>query len=275
MESFKKKLPMLIAVILVLILVLLLVENWTGYRLNKKDGEYYIDLGNKIVPVAALPPFKEIEDIANYGIRFQSVAEMVYDISVGNFTEDELAALSFFSYRDGEEAGLKAPDISNLYEPCLPSKYKSYGINWSIYSSNYSFYVLNKKQTTSLVNIIFIPEASYSFNVDELVNFESLSEERNRVILEKTYDEERNATAFVYRRGTNTREYKDIIYQIEKEDTILTVKEYYLDESLEKIKYIKIYGSCDGQYFEIMVYGIKDPPSLEWVSQFGLKKFEP
>jgi len=274
MESFKKKLPILIAVILVLILILLLVENWTGYRLNKKDGEYYIDLGNKLVPVAALPMTTEIEAL-QYGVRFQSVAEMVYDISVGNFTEDELAALSFFSYRDGEEAGLKIPDIYNLYEPCLPSKYKSYGINWNIYSSNYSFYVLNKKQTTSLVNIDFISEARYSSNVDELVNFESLSEERNRVILEKTYDEERNATAFVYRYGTDTREYKDIIYQIEKEDTILTVKEYYLDESLEKIKYIKIYGSCDGQYFKIMVDDIKDPPSLEWVSQFGLKKFEP
>ena len=262
MESFKKKLPILIAVILVLILVLLLVENWTGYRLNKKDGEHYIDLGNKLVPVAALPNWREIESYQT-GIRFQSVSEMFYDITVGNFTEDELAALSLLTYHNGEEAGLKILDISNLYEPCLPHTYKRYTVLWE--RNRYDFYA-------SGIRFELTTEGSCLRSIEELVNFEALSEKRNRVILEKTYDEAKNAEVFIYHESG--RNCKSIIYQIEKEDTKLTVEEFYAGEPFEKLQVMYIYGSYEGQFFKISGNRGKDPPSLEWISQFGLKKFE-
>lgn len=257
--------PLIILLIVILAVVLLLLfYSAKDYLLIKKSGKYYISLDERYHESVSCC------DIAPV-IFFDSVAEMKNRILFGDFTEEELKEIGRFYMEDGL---IPITDISKLYEPLYPDDFNGYTVSWT--GSNY-YYTFYNTDHTRWEYLTISSSSYYPEHIEKLMDYKNQYTEflSSECILEKVVSEaDRNATAFYFKRPGHI-EFKVVIYQFKNRGTTFTIYEKYeLDKSDSVPRFVKVYGDYQGMYFYFSMYDLEERPSVEWLSQFGIKKFE-
>ena len=250
--------------IILLIAMLLLMSGckYHDYHLTKEDGHYYIQYD--IAPNANKQHF--IEYFApNY--PFRSVKEMKDTIINGSFTQEQhdylIKALSNINGR------VYVFDIDDLHEATYPTD-----LDMTLYFHGGSYsWRTNKDDDDSLsVSMYFTSEEIFASNRDLE---DSLRSSKNTEVTSVTTTEDRDATIIDYIRF-NGDVIKAIIYTIETDEkTLVIVEEHYIEyeDKSQKPYEVTIYGHEADEYFSVRLYNLTERPSVEWLSQFGIKEY--
>lgn len=258
-----KKVHKCLAVALVFLLLSGCSANTNPYEIVHEDGNYYLVISNN-----------ESEDLANEAsgqimgsvIYFASMDEMVSDINTGNFTKDEMEMISSF---ETDDAGrIIICDLSKLYVPILPDSVTVKKIKWT--GTSYTYYLRcgDGEQFHSMK--IYNSVESYNHDVDYYSNF---ADQTSLEVKSVSTEPSRNATVctFTDRMGTDCQ---GVYYTITEGNKTLYIWEAYpLEETSEYPYIIRIFGSNNGICFEFFLSPMHERPSVEWLSQFGIREY--
>lgn len=202
-------------------------------------------------------------------IYFESFEEMRSDISEGNFTEEELAELARFEKDD--EGKILVCSLSGLHEPMFLDAF-SYKISWS--GRTYCFY-LTEAETGVKVRIHQDVQATYDLYNGRRTSGTWTPGAFDESETQFTTISDRNASVYYCERtrytGTIDTE-KYIFYAIDVNGTAYIVQEHYEEATDDLASRIYVYGYSNGFYFTATITGISERPSVEWLSQFGLRE---
>jgi len=248
---------------------------WFGDRHYMQIDRSYIFMSADCLRGASWP------DIGRQPILFfDSVSEMNHKILTKDFSKDQMRYIKIWSYcnqmkySDRTNGCLALWDLNSVYEPMYPSSFSGtkYRVFWI--ENNYTFEIKDSDSGRCLTNCRSL--STHEKTIDTLLNFKSWLEQKSYNIHAVITGADRNATEYIYNDGF--REKKTIIYQIEGNITTHTVVEdYCLEGSYPYLDSIKLYGAIDGQGFQIDLQDVSqlpERPSVEWLAQFGIKKFE-
>lgn len=198
-------------------------------------------------------------------IVFDSINEMIDDIKTGNFSQNELDILA--SFPRNNENQIQICNINELYVPILPNDLSVEKVFWR--GMDYCF-LLNLTNGTGRRRMhVYTPE-KFQEATDIARNFPNATECKVQSI---STEAERNATVTYYINGIG-KESKHIYYNITKEaKTLHIVENYILEESKNTPNSVRIYGSDNGVYFYYWLASLTERPSVEWLSQFGIREY--
>lgn len=233
-------------------------------HLEKENGEYYLLMESNEVTHPDDSCFYPVYPV----VMFDSIEEMKNDIESLNFTEEELEAIETFD-RD-EEGRIMICDLDLLYQPVFPSDLPEYRVEWT--GVNYAFLFGHSGDP----NRVWFELTSQEYYEREVGN---LLDEDNYAEMTSQSEEDRNATVYyytvpLYDEGVHTDvERKRVIYTYDKDGNTFYVYEYYDVASNPAPKYIDVYGTVADKYVHLYVSNLTVRPSIEWLSSFGLEKF--
>ena len=229
------------------------------YDITQENGDYYLIMKETLDDNSGST---SSEITVAPAITFGSVAEMKHDIQTGNFTEFELEQLSRFTK---DEAGrIKICNLDNLYAPQFPATLSEYRVIWD--GESYAFFITG---TGGQINIL--SKESFDAEVDSQNDFEKNTKFK---ILGKSVESDRNATVYTYYDHRSKHQMKRVFYTISGDSGIMYADELY-DLTLSDTLPISVrtIGSDNGVYFRVVFSQPKERPSVEWLSQFGLREY--
>lgn len=247
--------------LLALILTLIFIFFPPKYQLINWFGTYYIRLEEKY-------NFSSRFDFGYFRaplVYFESISEMKHDITTGNFTEDELYEIG--RVPRSNKRLVEIFDLSNIYEPIYPSSFDSFTVAWE--GTYYSFQLSEMSGDKRFAAIGLTSESYYNKQLERMLGYGD-----NVNCYDTGYESDRNASVYYFSSGS-----KHVVYQITNQDTTLTINEVYdYNGGYDnwKLEFISILGYTQGQYFsaEINCRRTRNRPSVEYLSQFGIKKYE-
>lgn len=198
-------------------------------------------------------------------VSFTSITEMKNDILNGNFTDEEKRELQRFPK---DEAGtVTICNLQKLYQPVLPADWKLEEIIWV---GRYYYFCIGPINDIELTyNTVGMTTQEH---FSELLAEYNTMESENIVQLEQV--EDRNAIVYSYVGGMGTN-IKKIKYTITVSDnkTVYVDEVYYVDESESVPKCINILVDHAGKYLDIYIDELEARPTVEWLSQFGIREY--
>ena len=198
-------------------------------------------------------------------IYFCTVEEMINDIQTGNFSDKEMEILTEFS-RD-ENGMVKICDISSLYVAEYPSTFSTHRIVWG---GMYYYFSLGTGGSGPHANLDLIDKETYESKIDFFSNFDEnpLIEE-----ISVSSDPERNAVVYDYVTSFGDK-FKLLFYAIGEGTDLLYIAETYAMEDSDIVPGdISIWGQSEGKYFDVYINRLQERPSVEWLSQFGIREY--
>ena len=249
--------------LLCLLLPMLLLMSgckYHDYHLTKEDGHYYIQYD--VAPNANRPVLPHYP-APNY--PFRSVKEMKDTIINGSFTQEQHDYL--IEAMSNSNGSVYVFDIDNLYEATYPSD-----LDMTLYfhGSSYSWRTNTDDDDSLGVSLSLTSEEIFASNRDLEDSLRSYNE-----VTSVTSTEDRDATIIDYIRFDGDV-IKAIIYTIETDEkTLVIVEEHYIEyENKSQNPYqVAIYGHQADEYFYVRLYNLTERPSVEWLSQFGIKEY--
>ncbi len=277
-----------------ILLMLLILSSITGcsnnsYHIEKNGATYYITLGTNTTDMvnadAALSICPDFYVMTEFGyiltssgslgpvsVIFNSVEEMAEDISTGNFTEDEIQIIAGFYTDDSGRIPICNPET--LYAPIFPDTYDKYRIEW--YGERYIAPIYDANSARKGYFVI-VEQAPWEGKISELQNYEqTLSSCAQVKHLVAEHNAQNNLSVYWYSKsdGDPTPSYKECVYSFTRGENTYFVREYYTLDTSETIPAnIDIYGTAQGQCFYFYINATESRPSIDWLSQFGLKKY--
>ena len=244
------------------------------YEIVEEDGGYYLVLKGAY----------DQEQILNGHVEFESLAEMKNDLETGKFTEEELCWIDR-NYPTDDKGRVLMPDLSALIEVSYPSEFKDQTISWR---GKYYSFMLREKENSFVgmcADVDFPSQEEWEEKVDSFKHYYDNPDEHTGIYLEKIAEElERNAKVY-YTYGYAADEekvtriyHKDVRYTLTLDSKVLYVREfYYRDHYLgtdPDIPYVvSIRGEQQGTYFTVSIRDMDERPSVEWLSEFGVKNY--
>jgi len=280
MKKWLKYIIPCLAIILVALICLLLIPR-DRYQIVQDKNQYYLKVDGNYEYI--LYPYVSIDYLPT--IRFDSISEMKQTIMEGNLTDEQIDDLVHYGYSapyidtPGPTLLLPIIDLSNLYEARCPSSFTDYTISWNVYYYGFSGVDANGIWFSTIP----INQARYYDELNNICNRIAILKENTRVIVEDIYTEpDRGATVCCYRvQGINPKHEREVIYSITNGNDVMWIRETYdVDISDTKPYYVDIVGSSNDQFYTTDLSGFKDSetlpyrPSVEWLSQFGIQKYE-
>lgn len=204
------------------------------------------------------------QELAEF-IYFRTVDEMINDIKTASFSDKEMEILKEFS-RD-ENGVVQICDISSLYVAEYPSTFSTHQIVWGGVSYSFSLGTGGSGPTAILD---LIGRETYESKIDFYSNFDE------KMLVEEisvSSDPERNAVVYDYVTSFGD-EVKKLVYAIgEGTDLLYIVESYTMEDSDIVPNNIRIWGQSEGKYFCAYVDCFQERPSVEWLSQFGIREY--
>lgn len=242
------------------------------YQLVKKHGNYYIKL-NKEFETSSSNDNSYIQEAAPL-VGFDSIEEMVNDITNGDFTEDELRDISRFKTDDA--GNILVCDLDSLYVPQFPNTYNHFAIAWS--GSSYSFSIQNADGSKHCPFMLW-DEAGWQAEFDKTQSWNT-GVLRLEVTSTQT-DTERDGTIYYFPYASfssdGTIEYtprKSCVYSFERNGNVYHIIEYYKTDATDAIpSNISIFGISQSQHFFVFISDPEERPTMDWIAQFGLQEY--
>lgn len=205
------------------------------------------------------------QELVKY-ICFSSIEEMINDIQTGNFSEKELEKILEFPKDENERVFIC--NLSNMYTACYPSDMELKHVTW--YGGDGYSFSLSADEDGPKGLIRFLNQKSYEEDIIFYSNFDEnpLIEE-----ISVSSDPERNAVVYDYVTSFGDK-FKLLFYAIGEGTDLLYIAETYAMEDSDIVPGdISIWGQSEGKYFYVFINRLQERPSVEWLSQFGIREY--
>lgn len=233
------------------------------YSIFVENGEYFLDFGDGCTSSNDNGSKEDIELVRI--VRFSTVQEMINDIKTGNFSAEEMDIIKGF--RKNEEGLVQICNLSSLYSATYPSTFTSQSIAW-VGTGYYIDITTGENGPEAL--LVFKSQERFEYDIDFYRNFE---EQRRITVTSVSSDLERNATVYEYLNYAG-KESKAYFYVIgEGDDALYIWEQYSAEEGYSTPNEIAVWGQEQGRYFKVIISNLQDRPSVEWLSQFGIRKY--
>lgn len=191
---------------------------------------------------------------------------MISDIKTGNFTAEELGKISKFA--KDENGRVFICNLSNMYTASCPSDMEMTSVTW--YGGDAYCFYLSADGDGPTGSVDFKSQKRYEEDINFYCNLE---EETPLEVTAVGSEPERNATSYEMIDKLD-RAIKFVIYKTGEGDAALNIVEHYcLEENSSIPSYIIILGQENGKCFEVIVKNLQERPSVEWLSQFGIREY--
>ena len=239
--------------------------NEMPYSIHVENGEYFLVFKDHF-EVAESDETDE-QKLAR-SIRFETIEEMKNDFETGNFSERELEIIS--EWREEDEEKVQICNLSSLYTARCPSDLTVSSIGW--YGGD--GYLITMRADADGPKALMSYGVTPEYNEERIELYSNYEENPRITVKAVSFDLERNATIYEYITSVIEREYKLIVYSIGEGTEMLYVVETYDVMSNDEVpSSIEIYGQEQGKYFRLDITNLQERPSVEWLSQFGLKEY--
>ncbi len=248
------------------------------YTITNKDGTCYLNFSNG----NDLPPVNDGEPHASAALRFKSLSDMKDTFVNQKLTAQQIKRIKQYFPKD--ENGILICDLSQLYQPALPSNLRTY-YDIELIGESYTFTVADTSVDPSAEEAVGTITGSFlctNQETYELHYAEEFSGDFDNLTSPKSVAD-RNATVYEY---TTTRgTFRVIQYEVTDGEKTLQVSEHYslvytedafgtdLPISETVPNRINIFGTQDGKYFEVTLAFLAERPTMEWLSSFGLSEY--
>jgi len=287
----KKRICIIVSIILALALLFVLlfptICKYNSYRIVKKSGKFYLrfddvyyyhELYESSDPLILYYLKYKSHNIQHqtdkfpllpYTLSFSSVEEMKNDILTANFNKTQLHQLAKYVSQNYPNTKLiRVFNPEQLYEPTFPSDFSGYCVEWPSKTNSYICKISSTRSNHEQATWNMISQVGCSDEVDKLLDYESCQPyPYSGGFTDIVHVSDRNATEYYL--STNL---KDVIYQFEDQGTTYTVLEKY--RGSEQPDTIILYSENPEKCFKVYIHGLVERPSIEWLSQFGIKKYE-
>lgn len=262
--------------VLLMLLVLCAGCSQKQYEILETDGKYYIHFlqGEKIGEIDS-PDLGVVWQVLGDDLCFTSLAEMKQKILAADITAQQVVRLRQYT-NDGTQPFL---DMNNLYDLEIPDGELLLGVELAeeISGTCYRFIFGNAENQFSLS---VVSKEQYDRRLPDCKEQPKYPYIYDILCTEILSDQ--NAKKVHYREKRTADEYMEITYEISKQGWIMYVREYYelshetaQDLSSKGIpETVWICCEDEGRYFTSTLRNLKERPSVEWLSQLGLRKFE-
>lgn len=210
-------------------------------------------------------PSNNINTQIDHTIYFGSVNEMMTDIKTGNFTEEELYYIS--QYPKDDLGRVQVCNFDNFLVPTAPAPLKLRNICWN---GLWFTYILGCEGDNAVYTMLLDTKEQYEETIDFNANFASKT---TCTVHSQTIEEDRNATATYYTNALGQQS-KAVYYTIGEDNNVIHILEdYVLNGEIYELAYISLACSDNGKYFHYFSTTETERPSVEWLSQFGLREY--
>ena len=235
------------------------------YEIIRDDDGYYLLLEDGIEVNDEMEGSLSIDGSK---IIFGSMEEMVQDIKTGNFTEEELQELSKFEKDENDRIVLC--DLSKLFDVYAPEEFSKKTITW--FGDAYKFELCSSER--ELICYVF-EGFSNAVKEEKIDNLITCREIVNFTLLSTEQIEDRNATVITYtaKNYELIKEGKRVFYTIVDGEKEQFVCEEYSLSTDEVPDTVWIYGTENGRNYCVAVINNQSRPSVEWLSQFGVREY--
>lgn len=284
-----KKKKWIIWIAAALIVALLLVVFTANYWVIKKDGQYYLLVSQRIVDTA-VDSAKRGVDIAQSGEQiqnaifgpFDSWAKMKRSLYLGGVRKEYLMARVYVNAVWGEEnPGLvKWTDMDNLYEPVAPMELQDYRICWDYLSTTYRFEWPERQENSGVSAVMrFSPPLEEKVDGSDWGYLDPQKLDDEYTVYQEETEEERYAVVYTFywdpdpfdNKPVKEEIYTEKRYAISQGERLLRVKEYYPAE--RDTMDVQLLIDSKDHHIEVYIKNLKERPSIEFLTQFGLKKY--
>jgi len=250
------------------------------YRITEQSDSYYLKM-HDYQPVLEYV----IKDLDNDPfVAFQTVAEMRKALREQNFDDAQITKIRQFTIVPS--LGTILFDIDHIYSPIFPEPLKSIGVRW--HGDNYIVELeakgsgiapFNDTRTGSRYScrptVAFLDTDTYEQHFQN--HYETLLAE-GESLESTTCNPARNATIY-YITSSQGRQ-KIIHYTVVEENKTLHIEENYILSWWYDSEWvsnsvphnISIYCEQDDARFVITLSNLKERPTLEWLSEFGVEE---
>lgn len=208
---------------------------------------------------------------------FASLTEMREAIVTGSISEKEMQTV-FNTAKRCEDGSIQICNVDKLYECVLPSELSVIHITWA--GAMYDYRVSGLIASGSF---ICLNEQDYQDNIDSQYK-DFLDNDRLKITKEE-YKEDRSAMVYHYAGERSNGKY--ICYEIGTGDKRITVQEAYrfsageeavttdytMLDSDEVPDNVRLWITDGAGYASVLLNGFSERPSMEWLSQFGLREY--
>ena len=201
------------------------------YDIVKEDNDYFLVMKEKINVTEAEKEDTNMNGETSVGgpcgITFEDIEEMLSDIRTGNFTELELQSFTDYFPKD-DEGRVKICNLSEMYEPVLPSDLEIDKIYWK--GTEYEF-LLSQNGKYYGEYILAITYDEYS---EEVEKAEKYAEITKCEVYGQENEEDRNAVVTYVNLGGE--KWKHVYYSISDENKNYHIVEFYQVGEMENAK---------------------------------------
>lgn len=208
---------------------------------------------------------------------FSTLTEMREAIVTGTISEKEMQTV-FNTANRCEDGSIEICNVDKLYECVLPAELSVKHIIWT--GIMYDYRVSGSIASGSF---ICLNETDYQDNIDS--QYKDFLDNEQLIITKQEYEEDRSAVVYHYTGERSNGKY--ICYEIGTGDKRIIVQEVYRfgvgkealttdDTTLvsdEVPDNVRLWITDGSGYASVLLNGFSERPSVEWLSQFGLREY--
>jgi hypothetical protein len=223
------------------------------YELVKGDGAYYLVMDEEKYPA----PDPEMCEYAPT-VHFYTVGDMRDCFLNGKLTEKQLAELARFP-RD-KQGRIKIPDLDNLWDVTYPEGVVLKSVSLE---AGWIFMIMDEPGGERF----FVNQYSLKVFDDEMAYMESWPENDADQLTKQYMDTDRGAMVYLFEEKAT----KNVVYTITDERKTIFVREWYdLNKSETVADSVSVYIRENDVCIGFFLHEFSEPPTAEWISQFGI-----
>lgn len=251
-----------------------------GYTVQAVDGVYYLNFVDGNEPNAQ----EAIYQISDAGIALETLSELRSKLKNNTFTDMERATMKDSFSKN--ENGIKVFNVNQMYQPICPTDINEAYVYWT--GETYGCYVTAPQENVydSVLNgwIKFLPRKQYEGQVDRnITNYFS------NILYEKIVSQETSTwdgmPCEVYVYETSVARLKSVFIElpVNQDGQVRYISIRYrlshtnpnlastISETLPRS--VIMFGEKDGQGFEINLSNFTTPPTLSFLTSFGITPY--
>lgn len=225
------------------------------YRLFCVDGKYYLSFSREESGLARSQlgslSFDSLDDLID-SIKNNRFADWEYDVICSSFPKDE--------------NGIKIFNLDRVLDAKVPNQMRTGSVSWQ--GDSYSFNLRDESGVFAYFHILSQQDYSEVFNRE----YETLLDRKQITVSSRQTIEDRNAEVILC--STDVANTKLVRYTLP--NGVIVEERYRLSSEIAQVSEtipssIHLYSKNEDGCFVVSIGGLKERPTVDWLSQFGVK----
>lgn len=191
-------------------------------------------------------------------VYFDTVDEMVTAIRTNSLSSWQCEIIRSVFPRD--ENGIRIIDVDHVYDAVLPDGLFFNYVGWE--GPSYVFDLSDQDSVRGSLRVLTKEDYAEVYAYE----YETFFDRANLTVISREHDAERDAEVVLYETPSGT--YQTIRYTLP--NGVTAVEHYHAPEGTPLA--VHMFGETGTAAFYATLYGLTEPPSVEWLSRFGVRE---